>query len=110
MTLRTRRRLPWMSSARASLSPCRTRFSSSRMYGLVNTGSLDVLTPQISTLFIRPGPPRAFGLLLSVLPEVHSDYSELCARRAEESRPRRGNKMVPRTDHALADTKGGGCA
>jgi hypothetical protein len=51
MTDNTSRRLLYISLSRASSSPSRTASKSSRIFALDNTGSFEVLTPQISTLF-----------------------------------------------------------
>ena len=49
-TLSTRRRLPRINSSRARISPLWTRGKSCRIRSLLMTGSVEVSTPQISTL------------------------------------------------------------
>ena len=55
-TLSTRRRLPEISFSLACLSPCLHRRSSSAFSCSLSTGSLAVLTPQISTLLLYTHP------------------------------------------------------
>ena len=50
ITLKTRRRFPFMNSSRASVSPCFMRSKSSLLRLALIKGSFDVSTPHISTL------------------------------------------------------------
>ena len=60
-----------MYSSRASLSPFLIRANKSVFSSLVRSGSRDVLTPQISTLFITMGlPPVSFGYVKKDFPKL----------------------------------------
>ncbi len=63
----TSRRLPEINSSRALLSPCRACSRRRRISGAFNTGSVAVLTPQISTFpcILTPSPLFKGGVSIS---------------------------------------------
>src|SRR5690606_28204209 len=90
MTLRTSRKFPCTSSARASWLPSRISLSSWRMRSLDSTGSWDVLTPQISTLFNSTPLPQAVSVTTVWPPQIGLILSGLTG---EELSGRVGSKM-----------------
>ena len=76
-TLSTNRRLPRINSSRAAWLPPCTRGNSSRILSLVNTGSAEVSTPQISTLLV--------AILRYLRQNQYGTGGRLCAGEKENS-------------------------